>query len=42
MGIVDDMLVTGSTEEEHDTAITEVFETAKKNQTEFNPDKLQY
>ena len=36
MGIVDDTLVTGSTEAEHDTAMTE------ENQTGFNPDKLQY
>ena len=42
MGIMDNILVTGSTEEEHDTAMTEVLEKAKENQTGFNPDKLQY
>ena len=40
MGIVDDILVTESTEEEHDTAMTEVLERAKENNTGFNPDKL--
>ena len=42
MGIVDDILVTGSTEEEHDTAMTKVLKRAKENQTRFSPDKLQY
>ena len=42
MGIVDDILVTGSTEEEHDTAMTEVLKRTKENQTGFNPDKLLY
>ena len=42
MGIVNDILAAGSTEEEHDTAMTEVLKRAKENQTRFNPDKLQY
>ena len=42
MGIVDDILAAGSTEEEHGTAMTEVLKRAKENQTGFNPDKLQY
>ena len=42
MSIVDDILLTGSTEEEHDTAMTEVLKKAKENQTGFNPDKHQY
>ena len=41
-GIEDDILVTGSTEEEHDAAMTEVFERTKENNIGFNPDKLQY
>ena len=42
MGIVDDILVTGSTEEEHDTAMTEVLERAQEKNIGFNPDKLLY
>ena len=42
MGIVDDILVTESTEGEHDTAMTKVLKRAKENNTGFNPDKLQY
>ena len=42
MSIVDDILVTGTIEEEQDTAMTEVLKRDKKNPTGFNPDKLQY
>ena len=42
MGIVDDIFAAGSTEEEHETAMTEVLKRAKENQTGFNPDKLLY
>ena len=41
-GMVDDILVTGSTEEEHDIAMTKVLERAKENNIGFNADKLQY
>lgn len=41
-GIADDILVTGSTEEEHDIAMTKILERAKKNNIRFNAEKFQY
>ena len=42
MGIMDDILVTGSTEEEHDTVMTKDLKRTKKNNIGYYPDKLQY
>ena len=39
---MDDILVTGSTEEEHDTVMTNVLKRTKENNIGYYPDKLQY
>lgn len=39
---MDDILVTESTEEEHDIAMTKILERAKKNNIRFNVEKFQY
>ena len=42
MGIIDDILVTGSTEEDHDIVMTKVLKRTKENNIGYYPDKLQY
>ena len=39
---MDDILITGSTEEEHDTVMTKVLKRTKENNIGYYPDKLQY
>ena len=39
---MDDILVTGSTEEEHDTVMTKVLKRTKENNIGYYLDKLQY
>ena len=41
-GIMHDILVRGSTEEEHDTVMTKVLKRTKENNIGYYPDKLQY
>ncbi len=41
-GIADDLIIAGTTEEEHDRAFIEVMETARKNNIGFNSEKLQF
>ena len=40
--IMDDILVTGSIEEEHDIIMTKVLKRTKENNIGYYPDKLQY
>lgn len=39
---IDDLLVSGKTQQEHDTNLKKVLERARKINIKFNPDKLQY
>ena len=39
---MDDILITGSKEEEHDTVMTKVLKRTKENNIGYYPDKLQY
>lgn len=41
-GIADDLIISGSTEQEHDNAFIQVMETAKKHNIGFNSEKLQF
>ena len=41
-GIADDLIISGRTEEEHDTAVIQVLVTARENNVAFNSEKLQF